>query len=407
MKRSELQKLTFLGDIMCEKPLLKAYQRYGNRIFDQVFSKTKALFSDSDYVIGNLETVFGGNEKGYTRELYRFNTPDTFAEALSRGGIHMVTMATNHCLDSGIDGLTRTMDVLDRVGVEHTGAFRSESDARILIKELGNIKVAFLNYTYGTNVLENNVVLSKDQLFHVNLLKPQTTNRQTYVLKKEISPFRLAVSKLLGRFFSSEVRMRLKKLLHLEYNAVRVDHLDPKELDERYLKRLQNDLRQAEEAADFVIACIHSGGQFNLEPGDFTKYIVKFLIDNGADAIIGNHPHVVQRLEQRGPVPVAYCLGNYSISPSSIYLRHELKPSYSVALHLYFSQQGIQQKAFSILKIAEGRRHGLEVVPADVLWEESSPREKERLLEDVREIYHRFTGIQGNGVCVQREYTIS
>ena len=66
-------RITFVGDIMCEKPLQRAWNSGGDAVFDLVFSRTGALFAASDYVVGNLETVFAGPARGYTRELYRFN----------------------------------------------------------------------------------------------------------------------------------------------------------------------------------------------------------------------------------------------------------------------------------------------------------------------------------------------
>ena len=142
MERSA--RITFVGDIMCEKPLQQAFDRYGAAAFSSVFARTKDLFARADYVVGNLETVFGGGAYPYTRELYRFNTPDGFAEALSGSGICLVTTATNHCLDCGIEGLERTVDVLDRYGIPHTGTWKAPSDRRVFVAEVADRRVAFL-----------------------------------------------------------------------------------------------------------------------------------------------------------------------------------------------------------------------------------------------------------------------
>ncbi len=72
-------RITFIGDIMCEKPLQQAYEKYGAEVFFRVFLRTKPLFARSDYVVSNLETVFGGAAFPYTTDLYRFNTPNAFA----------------------------------------------------------------------------------------------------------------------------------------------------------------------------------------------------------------------------------------------------------------------------------------------------------------------------------------
>ena len=106
-------KISFVGDIMCEKPLQNYYFKYDKDAFNKLFSKTRGLFLESDYVVGNLETVFAGKQAGYTDHIYCFNTPDSFAESLAESGIGMVTTATNHALDRGVCGLLRTLNILD------------------------------------------------------------------------------------------------------------------------------------------------------------------------------------------------------------------------------------------------------------------------------------------------------
>lgn len=118
-------KLTFIGDIMCELPLLKAAHTKKGYDFDSVFVGTTDLFNSADYVVGNLETVFAGKSVGYTRSLYSFNTPDSFLDSLKRAGIDMCVTANNHCLDRGLDGLKRTLYELDKRGISHIGDRKS------------------------------------------------------------------------------------------------------------------------------------------------------------------------------------------------------------------------------------------------------------------------------------------
>ena len=204
-------RITFVGDIMCEKPLQQAYDRYGAEVFCRVFAQTRSLFSASDYVVGNLETVFGGDVFPFTKELYRFNTPDSFADALSQSGIHMVTTATNHCLDCDVPGLLRTLDVLDRCGIAHTGTYRRAEERKVFIKEIAGSRIAFLNYTYGTNVHETGVWLGGEALFHVGLLKPQTLRLQAFEGRPAWKA-RRAISKALATVTTDETRIRLKRM---------------------------------------------------------------------------------------------------------------------------------------------------------------------------------------------------
>ena len=399
-------KITFLGDVMCERPLQNCMQKNGKKVFYNVFADTKNLFGESDYVVGNLETVFAGEEAVYTNEMYSFNTPDEFAEALKCSGIDMVTTSTNHSLDRGIKGLVRTLDVLDKYNIEHTGTFKSSEEKHYFVKEINGIKVAFLNYTYGTNTHETKVILKEDELFYLNLIKPQTFNYQEYVGTIEISKLRYMISTLSGKFINTEKKMKIKKMLGKPYNFVRIDALNESELNEKYFSVIEKDIENAKNESDIVIACVHAGGQFNCETGGFSKYIAKWFSDHEVNAFICNHSHVVQKAEVVDNMFSAYSLGNFSISPSSTYILHENLPEYSLAMHLYVDKSDVCRTAFSILKIVENKDGSMRVVPVDELYDSLSDKEKNVLNKDVLTIYNRVTSKNETQISINREYVI-
>src|SRR5699024_10694220 len=148
MNENNIIKLSFVGDIMCEKPLLNASKKKdGSYDFNLVFKHMKESFSQADYMGGNLETVCAGREYGYTDHIYNFNTPDNIIEAIKDSGIDMVTTANNHCLDRGVQGLKRTNDLLNKYKIDHTGTFNSREDKeKLLVKDISGIKIAFLSY---------------------------------------------------------------------------------------------------------------------------------------------------------------------------------------------------------------------------------------------------------------------
>ena len=407
--KDNLVKISFLGDIMCEKPLQKAAQKGEDFNFSQVFKNTKSILEQSDYVVGNLETVFAGKEKQYTNHIYCFNTPDSFADALAESGIDLVTTATNHCLDRGIEGLNRTIAVLDERKIEHIGTYATiEESKNIFVKDFDGVKIAFLSYTYGTNVHETKVVLDEEELFHVNLLKPQTFNLQTYVNANKVSKVRRVISSALLNVLSTETKIRIKRALKMPYNFVRVDHLDMGEINEEYLEDIRKKILLAKDQADYVVVCIHSGGQFNVQPGGFTKYIVDFLQSNGCDIVIGTHPHVVQKYEKIDNCRVASSLGNYNISPSSVYLLMEDLPEYSVMLNHYFDKQSkiLKMSTFTILKAVEDKKQYVSVYPVKKLWDEANETQKKVLLEDVRRIYKQFTGKAMEQLVIEEEFSL-
>ena len=88
-------------------------------------------------------------------------------------------------------------------------------------------------------------------------------------------------------------------------NLPKSDDLLEDDIYPRYLERLKSDIEKARCEADYVIVCLHSGGLFNVKVGAYTEYIVDLIVRAGADAIVGNHPHVVQKFVDKGCL-VAY-----------------------------------------------------------------------------------------------------
>lgn len=403
------KKISFVGDIMCEKPLLKAAKLGENQYdFSRVFEGTKKFFGESDYVVGNLETVCAGKEAGYTKELYCFNTPDMFIDSLSTSGIDMVTVANNHCLDRGIKGLKRTIQLLDKYGLDHTGMNEESSNKPWLLKEIGNTKIAFLNSTYGTNTTTNGVILPETEKDLIRLMREQSDNLYQATTSDHIS-LRSIILFLPKRVLAKERKMRIKRCLGLKYSQPKVDNNLNKEAIASYIEQIRDDIQKAKEEADLVVYCPHMGGQFNDRPGSFSEYIMNVLAECQVDAVIGTHPHVVQQLEVKEiagkKIPCIFSLGNYSISPSSVYVLPELKPEYSIVFHMYVKDGEIMQQSFSILKIVEGKTGMLHVLPIHELYKKSSEREKKILEKDAEFICQRFLSSKEH-FGIRKEYRL-
>ena len=122
--------------------------------YENSFQFVRPVINEYDLRLANLEVTLAGKPyKGYPQ----FSAPDELAETLVSSGFNIILTANNHSCDRGEKGVIRTLDQLDKLGVLHTGTFRSkaERDANYpLIVEQNNMKVALLNYTYGTNGLE-------------------------------------------------------------------------------------------------------------------------------------------------------------------------------------------------------------------------------------------------------------
>lgn len=118
--------------------------------FRPMLAGIRPVVSRADVALCHMETVYGANGEytGYPT----FKSPPEVAPALAATGYDGCSTASNHTLDDGADGIRRTLDALDRAGVQHAGSARAEEEARtVTVLRAGPAKVAHLAYTYDTN----------------------------------------------------------------------------------------------------------------------------------------------------------------------------------------------------------------------------------------------------------------
>ena len=153
--------LSAIGDVMCHNTQYK----------DAYNSETGSY----------EETTFAGEDRGYSG-YPTFNSPDSLAYELKDIGIDVLSTAGNHALDKGFDGLSRTIEVLDDADIAHVGTYKTQEDQnKTLIKYVKGIKIAFVNYTYGTN----GIPVPSDKPFCVNLIDENLMKQQIDSAKEE------------------------------------------------------------------------------------------------------------------------------------------------------------------------------------------------------------------------------
>ncbi len=149
-------RLVFTGDIMGHDTQIASALATGGPGYDYnpCFQFLTPYLMDADLVIGNLEVTFAGPPyKGYPQ----FSSPDELADALKEAGFDILVTANNHALDGRQAGLERTLDQLDRRELLHLGTFKDAEERSSyypLVVEKNGIRIALLNYTYGTNGLK-------------------------------------------------------------------------------------------------------------------------------------------------------------------------------------------------------------------------------------------------------------
>ena len=399
-------KITFIGDITCDSPLLEAYRNDSRPdFFSGVFSQTRPLLEDSDLVVANFETVCAGSSNNYKTEFLLYNTPDDIVSAMRDAGIGFVTTANNHCLDQGVAGLKRTIDVLDKNGIAHTGTFKSPEDRKTekQIITLGGVRIAILSYTYGTNESNTGIVLDETNDYLVGLLRKQA----------DAAKQRKGLKSFLAKTLSAKQRRMLQRVVNRAKLRMGISYFKPftdsaAETDNPenpYLIKVKKEIEDAKKIADLVAVCPHMGGQFNTEPGTYSEFLVDYLSNCGADIIAGNHPHVVQKATVKDGCAAAYSLGGFNLSVSADYIVHDSLPEYSMALHVYIDRESktIEKETFSILKIIEDDCHRITVYPVDKL---SAELITDKTKSDITTVYNRITQKTESLVDICKEYPL-
>ena len=245
--------LLFVGDAMQHQAQLDKALEIGNgKLYDysECFTLISPIIQQADYSVCNLEVPLGG--EGTYSGYPCFSAPDSYADALVEAGFDLILTANNHCLDRGDKAARRTLSVLDSLQVDHIGTYNDaiQRDSIVpFIKDINGFKIAFLNYTYGTNGIE-----------------PREGTEVSLINKDKIS---------------EEIQ------------------------------------KSKEKGAEIIIITIHWGIEYVMRENHVQSDLAQFLIDEGADIIIGSHPHVVQPMKIihsnkfDKDVPVIYSLGNF------------------------------------------------------------------------------------------------
>lgn len=142
----------FGGDVMQHMQQIGAARRDSTFDYSECFQYLKPIFDTTDIVVLNLETTVSadGRYAGYPR----FASPPQIVDALKDCGADVLLLANNHICDWGRKGIEATIARIKEAGMEYTGAFAdsAEYSARNpLYIERNGIKLALLNYSYGTN----------------------------------------------------------------------------------------------------------------------------------------------------------------------------------------------------------------------------------------------------------------
>lgn len=397
-----MKKISIIGDILCEPSALKsARKKDGSYDFSGMFEYLKPRLEESDFVIANLETPLAGKDAKYTDTFVDFNAPDELAVAVKEAGIDVVSTINNHTLDREYDGMIRTLKVLDEIGLDHTGNFLPEKGREeAYYFNLGDAKIALIAYTYSTN---HKLQEGDENEKYINYLRNSRMATYTPEIQKKMNSW---VEKVF-KGIKEENQAIIRKLVGLPAVVIRGDEVMEMDKITPYIDNMKSDIKKAKEKADYVIFYPHVGGQFNLEPGAFSKYVMEEASKAGADIILAAHSHIVQRAEYINGVFSAYSISNVTMCPNSPIVIKKLLPDYGIMMHLYFENKELIKKTFSIIVGVEKKGKLIQSIPVDILYANAkTKKQKEKIEKNVKYIYNVFTTKRLEGQLIRKEYDL-
>ena len=144
-----------VGDNLYHQSLIDAgASSDGNWNYDKIYTHIQDAIKDADIKMIDQETVFTTDHDSVS-SYPSFATPTEVGDAIVKAGFNVVESANNHIDDFGEGFLTDTLNFwkTNYPDVTLLGIHDSQEDAdTVKIREVNGIKIAFLDYTYGTNV---------------------------------------------------------------------------------------------------------------------------------------------------------------------------------------------------------------------------------------------------------------
>ncbi len=132
------------------------------------------------------------------------------------------------------------------------------------------------------------------------------------------------------------------------------------------LKIMRADVRRARSEADTVVVSCHIGVEFFPYPLPQHRQILHCLVDEGADLILGHHPHVLQGIERYGRGVIIYSLGNFVFDIAYEAEEAQTRPEASVLLGHAVEGASLDMLARSVIFRCELNRGGItdfELIP--------------------------------------------
>jgi len=236
-------------------------------------------FAGADHVFANLETVLTRSESAADKLICMRSAPELIEDFVA-ANVSVVTLANNHAFDFGLQGLHDTLRALASASLPATGAGENVTDALTpAVLSSGGGRTAFLG---------------------MSATLPAGSAAGKY--RGGVAPLRVITDYVVDPVVGSE-EPAMAPFVHTI-------------VAERDAQQACEAVAAASRSAELVVVALHWGVSSGLVPASqgwlatYQQPLARRLIDAGADAIVGHHPHVLQGIESYRGRPIFYSLGN-------------------------------------------------------------------------------------------------
>ena len=286
-------KMSAVGDILCSEEMIEdAYNKEKKTYnFSSMFGNVSNYIDNADIIMGTMET--GIADKEYSN----IHAPKEFAQEVRKSGVNLVSIAHNHSLDSGVDGLKETKDNLEEIGFDVIGDKFDKANS-VKIKKVKNIKIAFLAYTY---FVDNQKKKEKEELSCVNMYSEEQAKEDIKYAKENDADY-ICVLMHWGDAMTEKISEEQRKiadfLVDNDVNMILGSHpsvVQPMEVRKNkdgknvfiaysigtYISTLSSEEAKTELVLNIELRKSGKDGEIYLNKIDYTPM---FMLDNGTDA---------------------------------------------------------------------------------------------------------------------------
>jgi poly-gamma-glutamate synthesis protein (capsule biosynthesis protein) len=237
--------LAFGGDVHFEGVLESKLASRASGVLDPI----EPVFRQADLAVVNLETAVTNGGSPASKEFVFRAPPEAFA-ALRSGGVDVASMANNHGLDYGVEGLRDSIAAARRYRFPVVGIGLNAKQAyRPFRRTINGQRIAIIG---ATQVLDDHLISSWT-----------AGPRQPGLASAKDAP------------------------------------------------RLVQEVRAARRTSDTVVVFLHWGIELKQCPSSVQRTLARQLVAAGADVVVGGHAHRLQGAGRMGDALVGYGLGNF------------------------------------------------------------------------------------------------